>query len=283
VSKPFDATLNALIDAHADDWAAFLAARVGLPPGPVTPIDTDLSVTHQADRLFRVDGPEPAVLHLELESSGRLGIPTELLRYNVAAHGVTGLPVLSVLVLLRPKATASDLSGELELRATGRVYLTFRYTVVRLWQEAMEPLLNAGVGLAPLAMLTNEAEADLPAAFHRFHERLRQPDVTDTVREKLLGSTFVLGGLRYAEDRLLELYMSLHNILEDSTTYQGIMRRGEARGRQNTLLAMARKKFGPPTPQAEATLRSVTDPSRLERMAERIFDATGWDDLLATE
>jgi hypothetical protein len=121
VSKPFDATLNALIDAHADDWAAFLAARVGLPPGPVTAIDTDLSVTHQADRLFRIDGPDPTVLHLELESSGRLGIPSELLRYNVAAHGVTGLPVASVLLLLRPKATATDLTGELELRTAGRV------------------------------------------------------------------------------------------------------------------------------------------------------------------
>lgn len=173
MSKPFDATLNSLIDAHADDWAAFLAARVGLSLGPVTPIDTDLSVTHQADRLFRIDGPEPAVLHLELESSGRLGIPTELLRYNVAAHGVTGLPVLSVLVLLRPKATATDLTGELELRAAGRPYLTFRYTVVRLWQEPMEPLLTAGVGLAPLALLTNEAAADLPAAFVRFERRLR--------------------------------------------------------------------------------------------------------------
>ena len=58
------------------------------------------------------------MLHLELESSGRLGIPTELLRYNVAAHAVSGLPVASVLVLLRPKATATDLTGDLELRGS---------------------------------------------------------------------------------------------------------------------------------------------------------------------
>lgn len=103
------------------------------------------------------------------------------------------------------------------------------------------------------------------------------------MKEKLLGSTYVLGGLRYAEERLLELYMSLHNILEDSTTYQGIMRRGEARGRQNSLLEMARHRFGPPTPQAEAAVRATADLDRLRRMAERIFDATGWDDLLATE
>ena len=89
MAKPFDATLNTLIDAHAADWAAFLAVRTGVPPGPATVIDTDISSTLQADRLFRVDGPTPAVLHLELESSGRLGIPRELLRYNIAAWGVT--------------------------------------------------------------------------------------------------------------------------------------------------------------------------------------------------
>ncbi len=77
--------------------------------------------------------------------------------------------------------------------------------------------------------------------------------------------------------------MSLHNILEDSTTYQGIMRRGEARGRQNGLLEQGRHRFGPPTPQAEAAIRAVADNDRLRRMAERIFDAAGWDDLLATE
>ena len=75
MAKPFDATLNTLLDAHEGEWAAFLAARVGVPLGPVESLDTDLSTTLQADRLFRIDGPGPVVLHLELESSGRLGIP----------------------------------------------------------------------------------------------------------------------------------------------------------------------------------------------------------------
>jgi len=281
--KPFDATLNTLLDAHAEDWAAFLAARVGVPTGPTTALDTDLSTTLQADRLFRIDGPEPVVLHLELESSGRLGIPTELLRYNVAAHGVTGLPVRSVLLLLRPKATATDLNAALELRAGGQVYLTFRYTVIRLWQEPMDVFLNAGVGLAPLALLTNEAEADLPAAFVRFEQRLRSPEVPADLRDKLLGATYVLGGLRYQEDRLLELYMSLHNILEDSTTYQGLMRRGEARGRQDTVLEMGETRFGHPDPLAVAAVRAISDVARLQRLARHVLNATGWDDLLAAQ
>ena len=46
------------------------------------------------------------------------------------------MPVHSVIVLLRPTANATDLTGILEVPgADGRPYLTFRYTVVRVWQE----------------------------------------------------------------------------------------------------------------------------------------------------
>jgi hypothetical protein len=47
------------------------------------------------------------------------------------------------------------------------------------------------------------------------------------------------------------------------------------------LTLMGRKRFGE-SESAAAALNAVADPARLERMAERIFDATGWDDLLAT-
>src|SRR5580692_11065715 len=105
----------------------------------VSVLDTDLSSTLQADRLFRIDGSVPAAIHLELESTGRLGIPEELLHYNVAARAATGLPIHSVLVLLRRKATGSDLTGQLVISgADGVPYLTFRYVVLRVWQESLE-------------------------------------------------------------------------------------------------------------------------------------------------
>jgi hypothetical protein len=284
MAKPFDATLNSLLDAHAEDWARFLAERTNVPFGPVASLDTDLSATLQADRLFRLGGEPPSVLHLELESSGRLGIPEELLHYNLAARRATRLPVKSVVILLRPKATATDLTGTLVLPdVNGEPDLTFRYSVVLLWQESVETLLATGPGLAPLALLTNEADANLPAAFERFHRRLRTPDVPDRVRENLLGSAFVLGGLRYSDDRLLETYMSLNNILEDSTTYQWLLRKGRTKGTQGVLLRQGARRFGPPPDATEATLVAITDEERLGRISDRIFDATGWDDLLATE
>jgi hypothetical protein len=186
MAKPFDATLNSLIDGHVSDWAGFLAARCGVPMGAVTPLDTDLSVTLQPDRLFRIDGPFPAVLHLELESTSRLGIPRELLRYNAFAHHLTDLPVESLLVLLRPKANAGDQTGEYVVAgpAAGPV-VRFRYTVVRVWQESVTDLLAAGPGVAPLALLTNEAAADLPAAFARFRDSLRAASVPDKYRARV--------------------------------------------------------------------------------------------------
>lgn len=115
-----------------------------------------------------MNAPVPFALHLELESTGRLVVPVELLRYNVAALGETDLPAHSALVLLRPKANASDQSGLLELPgADGRPYLTFWYTVVRVWEESVEAFLTASPGQAPLAVLTNEAAGNLAGAFGR--------------------------------------------------------------------------------------------------------------------
>lgn len=292
MTKPFDATLNALIDAHVPDWAAFLAARVGVPTGPATPLDTDLSATLQADRLFRVDGPDPFALHLELESTGRLGIPDQLLRYNVAAWAANGLPVHSILVLLRPKATATDLTGRLDLGGGGRPYLSFSYTVVRVWQESVDGLLAAGPGVSPLALLTNAAAIDLPAAFGRFRERLQADGVPANVERGLLGSAYILCGLRYTPEQTDELYRDLSMTLEDSTTYQLILNKGaalgEARGitlgaieeARGLVLRLGRARFGPPPEGVVAALQGITDRERLELMAEKLLTAAGWSDLL---
>ena len=103
MSKPFDATLNALIDLRADQWADCFARVAGMPVGPSTPINTNLSSSLQADRVFRIDSDTSYLLHLELEANPRLGIPAELHRYNTLIDHRHDLPVETVLILLRPK------------------------------------------------------------------------------------------------------------------------------------------------------------------------------------
>src|SRR5437016_879076 len=103
MAKPYDAALKQLLDAYAADWAVYLAARLGLPPGPVEPLDSDLSASYQADKLFQIGQPPAGRLHLELQSSWEGGVPDRLLRYNVIAADRHGTPVHSVLILLRPE------------------------------------------------------------------------------------------------------------------------------------------------------------------------------------
>jgi hypothetical protein len=83
------------------------------------------------------------------------------------------------------------------------------------------------------------------------------------------------------------------NVTESSVVNEWIAQgeaKGEAKGEARGALAQARrlllrigqKRFGAPPPAAEAAVGAVADRDRLERMAERVLDAAGWDDLLAT-
>ena len=141
-----------------------------------------------------------------------------------------------------------------------------------------------------MALLTDEASRDLPAVAERFHDRLRAAPVSDTMKRNVLGSAFVLGGLRYDQTFLVEVFTTMSMTLEDSTTYQWILSkgiakgeaRGEARALARTIRRHGTKKFGVPDTATTARLETMDDVARLDRLADRVFDAVSWDDLLAT-
>ena len=70
--------------------------------------------------------------------------------------------------------------------------------------------------------------------------------------------------------------------MEDSTTYQWIMSKGEARGLVRMLLRQGRRKFGGPDPQTVQAVENITDIERLQALSERLLDASSWQELLAT-
>jgi predicted transposase YdaD len=288
LAKPFDATMNSLIDLRPEEWANFLASIFGMPPGTVEVVDSDLSATVQADKVFRIRAEREYLLHLEMESSSSLEVPARLMRYNVLLRHQAGLPVYSILMLLRPAATASDQNGT--YRATGirgETIHEFRYNVLRVWEQSIESLLGGGIAFTPLAMLTDEAAKDPAAAHARFRDRLnRESDFSEETRE-IYGLAAVLCGLRYNREAIEEMFMGGRNVLEDSVIYQDLIQRGEKKGRvegrveelRNTLNRLGSRKFGRAN---DTALQAFSDLERLERMVDRIFDATSWDDLLST-
>ncbi len=306
MAKPFDAMLNQLIDARPEDWVNGFARLIGIEPGPFTALDTDLATSVQADKLYRIDGPTPVVLHLELEANPRLGIPRELMRYNTLVDHQQDLPVESVLVLLRPKALASDQTGRYDrIGATGRPIATFHYHVVKVWERSVDDWLNAGLGLAPLAMLTDEASTDLEQSLGRFRDRLKSDGVTGRLSDTLFVASSVLCGLRYNYRQIVEMYRRLNMLMEESSVYQWIVQQGKSAGlKEGKSLGLqegknlglqegraeearrlvhrqATRKFGEPSPDSLAKLAAISNLERLEALADKVLVATNWDEFLA--
>lgn len=75
--------------------------------------------------------------------------------------------------------------------------------------------------------------------------------------------------------------------LQESSTYQAILRHGRAQGRVDNarrfVLDLGTDKFGAPGPATASILESVSDLAVLERLHRRILTASTWAELLASE
>src|SRR4051794_24089543 len=105
--KTFDALTRSLLESHPADWLTLL----GLIHGePARVVNSDVStVTAEADKVIRVDGPEPWLVHIERQTGLNTTLPRRLLRYNALLNLRHNLPVHSVAVLLRPEADGTVL------------------------------------------------------------------------------------------------------------------------------------------------------------------------------
>ena len=278
--KPFDASLKDLIEEYARAWAEQFT------PGPVLDvavIDADVStVTAAADKVIRVRSADgDCLLDLEAQSSFDADKPGRMLLYSVILNQRHRLPVRSVMVLLRKEANATALTGVVELRhaPTEPPYLTFHYTVVRLWQQPLAPLLTGPVGLLPLAPLTDEAEADIQGVVEYVIRRLRA-ETPRAEAAKMEAATFILMGMRYEKDFVARLFQGVPD-MEESSTYQLIMERGELRALLRTLLDQGRRKFGEPDDDQLSTIQGIKDIDRLNELLRRRDTATTWDELLS--
>ena len=266
-----------------DDPTAWLERFAIGPPGPVEIIDSDITtLTASADKVIKVGGPVPYLVDLELHSYHETSLTRTLWFRQVALDYRHDLPVLTVLVLLCKEANSPGLTGTYERQLPdGWQTNRYNYRVVRLWQEDTEPYLIAGVGLVPLAPLTDVTEATLPAVVRRMAGRINGEPRPRAAR--LWTATYLLMGVRYPDDLVNQLLEGVQSMRE-STTYQAILREGRITGEQTLLLRMGTKRFGGPPATTIAAIEAIKDIERLEALGERILDQgiRDWDDLLRT-
>jgi predicted transposase YdaD len=96
-------------------------------------------------------------------------------------------------------------------------------------------------------------------------------------------------GPRYDDELTDQLFEGIE-IMQESTTYQRILREGRKEGEtlgrvneaQRMLRLLATERFGQPGSASTAALEAIQDVGRLEALAQRILkpDLHNWDDLL---
>jgi hypothetical protein len=95
----------------------------------------------------------------------------------------------------------------------------------------------------------------------------------------LWSATYLLLGLRYSDafaDRLFQEVLGM----EESTTYQAILRKGRLAEARQILLRLGRKQFGPVAEATTAALNAIEDVQRLEELSERVLEVSSWQELL---
>jgi predicted transposase YdaD len=165
---------------------------------------------------------------------------------------------------------------------------------VRLWREPAQTFLDAGVNLAPLAPLAKVTRKDLPGLLRRIAARFQtEPEPR---AEKLRLATYVLMGLRYSDELVDQLTEGVWD-MQESTTYQKILREGRQKGMEEgmekgreegreegmekgrivearrMLLRMGRQRFGEPDAKTVTVLNQLQVVEQIEALGDKILDS----------
>ena len=283
MSKPYDATLKAMLEASPADWPRLAGFRVRR----AEVIDADVStVTAATDKVLRLFGDRDGVMHFDFQAGPDAGVPRRVHGYNALLEGRHELPVHSVVVLLRPEADLRSFNGRYEQRFPGAAdpYLVFRYQVIRVWQLPAELLLAGGPGTLPLAPIGAVTEPDLPGVIERLKEKLATPRYRKRAGP-LWTAVDVLMGLRYDRVMVGQLLQGVRG-MKESVTYQAIVEEGVVKGRleeaRRILFRQGEQLFGQPADApARSRVESINSLDVLEGLTDRLLRVRTWEELLA--
>jgi predicted transposase YdaD len=161
--------------------------------------------------------------------------------------------------------------------------------VMRLWQYPVEAVLTGGIGTLPLVPLCDLGATALPEVVRRMDERIAH-EAPAGASPDLWTSTYILMGLRYPPELAAQLLQGVR-AMRESATYQAILEEGRSEGRvegrveeaRRFLLLLGENQYGTPDAATRATLETITELERLERLARRLLEVSSWEELLAPE
>jgi hypothetical protein len=285
VSKPYDATIK---DLAAVGPADFVSWFDGPTTKAVTLLNVDLStVTTAADVVFGIGDPVAEILHLDAQAGPSATKHRDVLAYNVLLHRQYGVPVRSIVLLLRELAVHPNMTGRVQYGTRPeRGRMEFGFEVIRLWETPAEQLLRSSLATAPLAVLGKLPEAlglkdGLAAVVRQLAERL-ESEATGDQADRLLVAAYILTGLRLkAPDEVRQLFQGASIAMRESVTYQAILDEGHVEGLHRMILRQGRVRFGEADEAVRQQIEAIRDIVVLEDLTERLLIVSSWDELMA--
>jgi hypothetical protein len=86
-------------------------------------------------------------------------------------------------------------------------------------------------------------------------------------------------GLRYSDEFAHALFEEVLG-MEESATYQAIVRRSRAEQARRLLVLQGERRFGPPDAATRAAIQGTGDLAQLEDLVVRRVSAGSWQDLM---
>ncbi len=276
---PYDTAPKAMSEVFPADWVAWF----GWPSRSVDVVDADVAtVSGAADKVIRVGGEKPWLLLLEYLSTYKTSAPERLHWHRTLIAHRHQLRVRSVILLLRPEADGPAMTGLYEESFPDEPSdITFRFRIVRLWEIPAKTLLAGGLGTALYAPIGKVELDHLPEVVREVRQRveLERPDDA----KDLLAAMYILMGMRY-DDAVIQMIQKEVHGMEESITYQEILRKGEGKGRlgeaREQVLLIGSDRFGPPDESALRSLDAIGDVQRLRRLSVRVAHVNSWKELI---
>jgi hypothetical protein len=126
--------------------------------------------------------------------------------------------------------------------------MNFSYELVRLWERSALELLDADLGVVPLAMLGQlpegqSLEEGLASVAQRMVERIKAAPADR--QKRLLTDAFLLTGLRVRRDIAARIFRGVR-AMHESDTYLAILDEGQEKATRRALLAVGEERLGAP-------------------------------------
>jgi hypothetical protein len=242
------------------------------------------TVSTATDKIIRVDDPEPWLLLIELQANWDSDLPFDLLRrYSLLRHRHR-LPVSCVVVLLRPSANSSAMTGIFAQPNPLAADWVFRFHVVRVWEIPSGTFLHGPLALLPLAPVGAVDRAEVHRVISEVDRRVDR-EATRAQAEMLRAATLQLLALRFDEEFIAQLVKFMATIdLSQTPLWRAIEKHGADAARlehaRASVLGVGRKKFGPAPNDVEAAINSIDDVARLDALRDRVIEVRGWQELL---